>query len=263
MLFRSILFALCLTGCASHQLRSSDAPAAAPSASTLFDAARGRPVPVMLYGTTANGRRKPLAIISHGYGGHNGAYSFLAADLVARGYIVASIEHLERPGDPPMVNSGDLAVLRRPVWQIGADSIGFVIGEMARKGLSDPSRGTLVIGHSNGGDMTMLFATEHPEQVRIALSFDNRRMPLPRVRKPKVCSLRSSDQVADPSVLPSPAEQAAFDMSITPVPVKHNDMWDGATAEQKAEMLKAVGNCLDGSPRSALLRARHGTAATF
>jgi len=170
----------------------------------------------------------------------------LAADLVARGYLVASIEHLERPGDPAMVNSGDLAVLRRPVWQVGADSIGFVIGEMARNGLSDPSRGALVIGHSNGGDMTMLFAKEHPEQVSVALSFDNRRMPLPRTKHPKVCSLRSSDQVADAGVLPSPAEQAALDMSIIAVSVKHNDMWDGATADQKAAVLKAVSDCLDG-----------------
>lgn len=222
-----------------------DRPVASPLAATLLDPARSRPVPILLYGMTPDGRRKPLAIISHGYGGHNGAYSFLANDLVARGYLVASIEHLERPGDPPMVNDGNLAVLRRPVWQVGADSIGFVINEMARKGLTDPSGGALVIGHSNGGDMTMLFATEHPDHVRVVLSFDNRRMRLPRVRKPKVCSLRSSDQFSDAGVLPSPAEQAALDMSIIAVPVKHNDMWDGATAEQKTVMLNAVGVCLD------------------
>ncbi len=262
MKVRSIFLVLCLTSCASRSPRPPGPPAAAPSTTILFDAARQRPIPVLLYGGTADGRRKPLAVISHAYGGHNGAYAFLAADLVARGYLVASIEHLDRPGDPPMVNSGDLAVLRRPVWQIGADSIGFVINEMARKGLSDPSRGALVIGHSNGGDMTMLFATEHPGQVRIALSFDNRRMPLPRVGKPKVCSLRSSDQRADPGVLPSPAEQAALDMTIIPVPVQHNDMWDGATAEQKAAMLKAVDSCLDGQPTAIRPPARNGTTDT-
>ena len=182
--------------------------------------------------------------MSHGYGGHNGDYAFLASDLVRRGYIVVSIEHLERSGDPPMVNSGDLALLRRPVWEVGAGSIGFVIGEMARQGLSDPAYGAVVIGHSNGGDMTMLFATEHPEKVRIVLSLDNRRMPLPRLRKPKVCSLRSSDHIADPGVLPSPTEQAALGMSIIAVPVKHDDMWDGATADQQKAMLAAVGKCL-------------------
>ena len=249
MPLRPILLALCLTGCASHDVRPPGRGAAPPSAWTLLDAARRRPVPILLYGATADERGKPLAIISHGYGGHDSAYSFLAAGLVARGYLVASIEHLDRPGDPPMANTGDLAVLRRPVWQIGADSIGFVIDELARRGLSDRARGALLIGHSNGGDMTMLFATEHPEEVRIALTLDNRRMPLPRVRTPKICSLRSSDQSADPGVLPSPAEQAALGMAIIAVPVKHDDMWDGATSRQKAAMLKAIGRCLGPKPK--------------
>jgi predicted dienelactone hydrolase len=56
----------------------------------------------------SEGRPKPLAIISHGYGGHNGDYSFIADSLAAQGYLVASIEHTERPGDPPMINTGDL-----------------------------------------------------------------------------------------------------------------------------------------------------------
>jgi dienelactone hydrolase len=246
MLLRGILLALCLTGCASYDLRSSARPVTATaSAVTLFDAARQRPVPILIYGKTTGGRKKPLAIISHGYGGHGGDYTFLAGDLVTRGYLVVAIEHIERSGDPPMVNSGNLAVLRRPVWQVGADSIGFVIREMARQGLSDPSYRPLLVGHSNGGDMTMLFATEHPEKVRIALSLDNRRMPMPRLRKPKICSLRSSDHVADPGVLPSPTEQAMFGMSIIAVPVKHDDMWDGATSDQKKAMLEAIGKCLD------------------
>jgi pimeloyl-ACP methyl ester carboxylesterase len=244
MQFRSVLLALCLAGCASHNLPFTDRPTSSPLEVTLMDAARKRPVPILLYGTLGGGR-KPLAIISHGYGAHNGAYSFLANALVARGYLVASIEHLERPGDPPMVNIGNLAMLRRPVWQIGADSIGFVIMEMARRGLADTSGGAVVIGHSNGGDMTMLFATQHPEQVRVALSLDNRRMPLPRLRRPKICSLRSSDQVADAGVLPSPAEQAALGMSIVAAAVKHDDMWDGAATEQRATMLKAVDGCLN------------------
>jgi dienelactone hydrolase len=245
MLYRPIVVAICLTSCTSHEFSFSRHQPVVPNAVTLFDEARQRLVPVLLYGETANKRRKPLAIISHGYGGHASAYSFLAADLVARGYLVASIEHLERAGDPPMLNTGNLAVLRRPVWQVGADSIGFVIKELERRRLSDSTMGAVVIGHSNGGDMTMLFATEHPEQVRVALSFDNRRMPLPRTKAPKVCSLRSSDQIADPGVLPSPAEQAQFHMSIVSVSVQHNDMWDGAIPQQKAAILKAVDSCLD------------------
>ncbi|MBB5621242.1 hypothetical protein HDE69_002295 [Pedobacter cryoconitis] len=45
--------------------------------------------------------------------------------------------------------------------------------------------------------MSMLFATQHPELVDKVISLDNRRMPFPRVSKPRIYSLRSSDQPAD------------------------------------------------------------------
>lgn len=185
-------------------------------------------------------------MLSHGYGGHNGAYAFIAEALARRGYVVASIEHLERPGDPPMAAGGDrLAERRRPVWRIGADSIAFVIRELRARGLARHAK-ALLIGHSNGGDMTMLFAAEHPEQVSAAVSLDNRRMPLPRTSNPRICSIRSSDQLPDPGVLPAAAEQARLAMVIRSVAVRHDDMWDGAAESQKREMLAVVEACLDG-----------------
>ena len=98
-------------------------------------------------------------------------------------------------------------------------------------------RHLLLMGHSNGGDMVMLFAQQHPRLVERVITLDNRRMPLPRARRPRVLSLRSSDQPADAGVLPTPAEQAQFGMTIVPLPATlHNDMWDGATAAQQQEM---------------------------
>ncbi|MBD2767708.1 hypothetical protein IC235_07360 [Hymenobacter sp. BT664] len=56
-------------------------------------------------------------------------------------------------------------------------------------------------------------------------------------RRPQVLSLRSSDQVADNGVLPTPAEQQQFGRTIVKLPnTIHNDMWDGATTAQKQEM---------------------------
>lgn len=245
MLIHRLVLALCLAGWVSSGHRVSEVPAlGAPVSLTLTDVSRQRPVTVLMYGQTTRGQAKPLAIISHGYGGHATDYSFIAHDLVARGYVVVSIDHASRPGDPPMVNSGDLATLRRPVWQIGADNIGFVIAETARRGLADPATRPVIIGHSNGGDMTMLFAVEHPEAVGIAISLDNRRMPLPRTSRPKVCSIRSSNFAADPGVLPSQAEQQALGMLIVGVPVAHDDMWDGGTLKQKEAILEVIANCL-------------------
>lgn len=244
MLIRSLVLAICLIGCASNDGRLSSSAPTAPVSLTMMDVSRQRPVTVLIYGKPSEGRSKPLAVISHGYGGHDTDYSFIADDLVGRGYVVASIEHSERPGDPPMANSGDLAELRRPVWQIGADSIGFVIGEMTRRGFAEPTPKPVIIGHSNGGDMTMLFAVEHPDVARAVISLDNRRMPLPRTSRPKVCSIRSSNFEADPGVLPSETEQKALGMLIVGVPVKHDDMWDGGPPKQKEAILKVIANCI-------------------
>jgi pimeloyl-ACP methyl ester carboxylesterase len=219
-------------------------PASIPNMIAFFDAGRHRTVPVALYGYRAEGRARPLALISHGLGAAATDYGFLAEALVKRGFLVASIQHVELPGDPPMAMAGNLAQLRRPVWQIGADSIGFVERQLRASGLTDPAAGLLLIGHSNGGDMTMLFATQHPERVAAAISLDNRRMPLPRIAAPRICSMRSSDQPADPGVLPDAAKQARLGMVVVAVPVTHNDMDDGATDPQRRDMLRVVDACL-------------------
>jgi pimeloyl-ACP methyl ester carboxylesterase len=220
--------------------------AAAPNMIQFFDAARHRNVAVALYGYRYGRRARPLVLISHGHGGKATDYGFIANTLVRRGFLVASIQHQDLPGDPPMATTGNLAELRRPVWQIGADSIGFVARQLRASGMADPGSGLVLIGHSGGGDMTMLFAAQHPERVAAALSFDNRRMPLPRVGRPRICSARSSDQPADPGVLPDAAEQARYGMVIASVPVAHEAMDDKATEPQRQAMLRVIEACLHG-----------------
>lgn len=226
-------------GCASVATRP--ASSSAMQQAEWLDASRGRRVPVVIYG--ADGRRRPLAIISNGYGGKNTAYRFVADTLVGRGYVVASIQQ-DLPGDPPMATEGNLAVLRRPAWQVGANTIAYVMSRMVELG---HARGgpVLLVGHSNGGDISMLFATEHPAAVSMVFSLDNRRMPMPRVSHPRICSARSSDFPADPGVLPTAAEQRRLGMRISQIPdLKHNDMWDGASPEQRAAMLRLLASCL-------------------
>jgi pimeloyl-ACP methyl ester carboxylesterase len=217
------------------------AAVAAPRTLELIDAPRGRSIPVALYGATP-GRARPLALISHGYGGNNRAYSFLAEALAARGYVVASIQH-ELAGDPPMPATGDPAIVRRPFWEQGSANLAFVIRKMRRRGIAD-RRPVLLVGHSNGGDSSMLFAARHGETVGTVFSLDNRRMRMPRTARPRICSVRSSDQPADPGVLPTAAEQKRYRMVIGAVPVIHNDMGDGATPAQKQAMLGWLWRCL-------------------
>jgi pimeloyl-ACP methyl ester carboxylesterase len=219
-------------------------PAWAQERLELVDPARGRPVPTLLYGAQP-GVAKPLAVISNGYGGSPANYRFLAEALAARGYVVASVRQ-DLPGDPPMATEGDLRVLRRPFWETGADTILYLAGALRARGLADTAP-LVLVGHSNGGDISMLFAERHPAMVRAVLSLDNRRMPLPRTARPRVCSVRASDFPADPGVLPTAEEQARLGILVTTVPgLKHNDMWDGAAPEHKAAMLAALDACLDG-----------------
>lgn len=218
------------------------AAASAPQKLELIDAPRGRAVPVALYGATP-GRPRPLALISHGYGGNNRGYSFLAEALAARGYVVASVQH-ELEGDAPMPTTGKPAVVRRPWWDQGAANLLFVIGEMRARGLAD-RRPVLLVGHSNGGDSSMLFAAQHRDMVGFVFTLDNRRMKMPRTARPRICSVRSSDQPADPGVLPTAAEQKRYRMVIGTVPgLTHNDMGDGATPMQKRAILTWLGRCL-------------------
>ncbi|AWM32908.1 alpha/beta hydrolase [Hymenobacter nivis] len=176
------------------------------------------------------------AILSHGYGGQNTAYSFIARSLVAHGYFVASIQH-ELPTDVPIPTVGPPQVVRRPNRERRVQNILFVRQKLRKKYPRVDFGQLLLVGHSNGGDPAMLFAQEHPALVRRVVSLDNRRMPFLRARQPRVLSLRSSDQVADSGVVPSPAEQRRFGSAVVRLPaIIHNDMWDGATPTQQQEI---------------------------
>jgi predicted dienelactone hydrolase len=212
----------------------------------LFDSARHRAVPVVLYRpaqASATAGLKP-AILSHGYGGQHTAYSFIAQNLVAHGYFVASIQH-ELPTDAPMPTTGNVREVRQPFWERGVQNILFVRRQLQRQYPHADFSQLLLVGHSNGGDTAMLFAEEYPALVQRLISLDNRRMPFPRAARPRVLSLRSSDQVADAGVLPTSAEQKQFNTTIIKLPnTLHNDMWDGATAAQKQEMNVAISQFL-------------------
>src|SRR5581483_12388927 len=150
----------------------------------LFDKARQRPVSVDLavrrdYEIKAdNGFNKlPIAIISNGNTVKNTEYSFLANVLAARGYLVASIQQ-DLPSDPPLVTKVGLPYVGRlDVYKRGEANILFVLGQLKKiQPNADYSHLTL-LGHSNGGDIAMFCAKEHPEMVSKVITLDNLRVP--------------------------------------------------------------------------------------
>jgi predicted dienelactone hydrolase len=212
---------------------------------SLVDESRKRAVPVVIYTDASQQVRGPrLAIISHGYGGKNTDYGFIANYLATHGYYVASIQH-ELAGDEPLPKTGNPYETRKPSWERGVQNILFVITELKKRRSDLDVANLLLVGHSHGGDTSMLFAEGHPDLVHTVISLDNRRMPFPRTKQPRLFSLRSSDQPADEGVLPSPEEQTKLGIKIIKLlATTHNDMWDGGTAEQKAEILRYLGQFL-------------------
>src|SRR5215472_3693684 len=108
----------------------------------------------------------PVAVLNHGNTVKNTEYSFLANMMAARGYEVVSIQH-DLPSDPPMVTKvGELYVGRLTQIQRGVANIRFAIEEM-RKVQSNADYNRLrLVGHSMGGDITMYFAKQYPDEIR-------------------------------------------------------------------------------------------------
>lgn len=85
--------------------------------------------------------------------------------------------------------------------------------------------------------MSALFAQKHPDKVYRLITLDNRRMSLPRTFRPRVYSLRSSDQPADEGVLPTPGEAQRYGMKIIKLgSTPHNDMDNDANEVQRKEI---------------------------
>src|ERR1700754_1682148 len=137
-----------------------------------FDAARQRPVSVDIavrrdYEMKANAGywNLPVAIISNGNTVKNTEYSFLANVLAARGYLVASIQQ-DLPSDPPLITKVGLPYVgRRGVYLRCEANILFVLGELQKRQPNADYDHLTLVGHSNGGDVSMYFAHQHPELV--------------------------------------------------------------------------------------------------
>ena len=179
----------------------------------LFDTSRQRPVSVDLavrwdYEMKAdNGLWKlPVAIISNGNTVRNTEYSFLANVLAARGYLVASIQQ-DLPSDPPLMTKvGQPYVGRRGVYLRCEANILFVLDELQKRQPNADYGHITLVGHSNGGDVSMYVAKQHPELVSKVITLDNLRVPFVLSKHLKILSFRSKDPHfrTDPGVLPPP-----------------------------------------------------------
>jgi hypothetical protein len=170
----------------------------------------------------------PVAVINHGNTVKNTEYGFLANIFAARGYLVVSPQH-DLPTDPPMVTKpGELYVGRLPQILRGVANIHLAMQEMKKvQPNADYGRVTMV-GHSMGGDITMYFAKQYPDEVKKVVTLDNLRVPFVTAGKFKILSFRSTDPQfkADAGVIPTDEECEKAGIQVVKTEFQHNDMRD-------------------------------------
>ena len=227
----------------------------------LFDATRQRPVSVVLavrrdYEIKAEDGfwMLPVAIISNGNTVKNTEYSFLANALAAKGYLVASIQQ-DLPSDPPlMTKPGEPYVGRREVYEKGEANILFVLDELKKVQPNADYGHLTMVGHSNGGDISMYYAKHHPEMVAKVITLDNLRVPFVTGDKMKILSFRSNDPnfKTDPGVLPSTTQAVKDGIDIIKTPFQHTEMSDRGPDSVKEKIQEALDHFLTDSSSSEL-----------
>jgi pimeloyl-ACP methyl ester carboxylesterase len=189
----------------------------------------------------------PVAILSHGNTVKNTEYSFLVNAFAARGYLVLSIQHDLATDDPMVTQAGEEYVGRRLQYNRGISNIMFAIDEMKKRYPNADYHHLTLIGHSNGGDISMYLAKLHPDMVKKVVTLDNLRVPFVTDGKIKILSFRSKDPVfkADPGVVPDDEVCAKAGIKVVRTPFQHNDLSDRGPEQAKAYIEAKVHQFLD------------------
>src|ERR1700692_219825 len=229
-----------------------------------FDAARQRPVAVDVavrrdYEMKANDGywKLPVAIISNGNTVKNTEYSFLANVLAARGYLVSRIQQ-DLPTDPPLMTRVGLPYVGRlEVYERGEANILFVLGQLKELQPNADYGHLTLVGHSNGGDISMFCAKRHPELVSKVITLDNLRVPFVLDHRLKILSFRSKDPnfKTDPGVLPTPEQAKADSIDIVDTKFQHTWMSDRGPDSAKERIQATLDEFLGNGSASELAPA--------
>jgi hypothetical protein len=189
----------------------------------------------------------PVAVLSHGNTVKNTEYSFLTNVFAARGYLVMSIQHDLETDDPMVTKAGEEYVGRRMQYNRGIFNIKFAVDNLKKQYPNADYNHLTLIGHSNGGDISMYFAKLHPEMVKKVVTLDNLRVPFITDGKIKILSFRSKDPVfkADPGVVPDDETCAKAGITVVRTEFQHNDLSDRGPDSVKETIQAKVQAFLD------------------
>jgi hypothetical protein len=189
----------------------------------------------------------PVAILNHGNTVKFTEYSFLANLFAARGYLAVSIQH-DLASDPPMVTKvGELYVGRLPQYHRDIANIRFAIDELKKVQPNADYDHLTMVGHSNGGDISMYFAKMYPDQIKKVVTLDNLRVPFMTDGRFKILSFRSKDPAfkPDPGVVPDDEVCEKAGITVVRTAFQHNDMRDTGPDDAKATIQGMLDKFLD------------------
>ena len=85
-----------------------------------------------------------------------------------------------------------------------------------------------MVGHSMGGDISMYFAKQYPDEIKKVVTLDNLRVPFLTDGKFKILSFRSKDPQfkTDPGVIPDDEQCEKAGITVVNTSFQHNDMRD-------------------------------------
>src|ERR1043165_8642745 len=196
----------------------------------------------------------PVAILNHGNTVKNTEYSFLSTVFAWRGYLAISPQH-DLPTDPPMVTKvGEPYVGRLPQIQRGVANIHFAIHEMAKLQPNAEYEKVTMVGHSMGGDITMYFAKQYPDEITKVVTLDNLRVPFLTDGKFKILSFRSKDTQfkPDPGVVPDAEQCEKAGITVVDTTFQHNDMRDTGPDTAKSSIQTMLDKFLNDTDNSEL-----------
>jgi hypothetical protein len=217
---------------------------------SIYDESRGRLIPIEI--TFPNDIKNcttkskcSVAFLSAGYGIPHSKYTFLSKQLNQRGYLVIAIAH-ELSSDPALSVSGDLYETRSENWSRGAKTLDFLKGKLSKRFIKYDFEKLMLIGHSNGGDISAWLGNEGKAYIQKIITLDHRRVPLPRNNDLQILSIRASDFPADIGVLPSEIEQEKYRSCIVNIPkARHNDIADFGPVWLKERINVLIDNYLN------------------
>ncbi|KPH63304.1 hypothetical protein AMS58_13855 [Pseudoalteromonas porphyrae] len=203
----------------------------ATNSEVIVDKARARVIPISIslpaYNEHCSQQTKcPVAFISAGYGIAHTDYQFAVDVFTAKGYLSIAVAH-ELKNDPALNSNPPYMATRIENWHRGVVTLKFLVEKLSAKYPAYDFSHLTLFGHSNGGDISALYAAIYPNEVSNVITLDHRRMLLPRNKNIRVLTLRGSDYPADTGVLYTADELTSFPVDQFFLPnARHNDMFD-------------------------------------